>query len=380
MVNGQPVESKRLERLQEQLRLKELSALLVQSGENRRYLSGFTGSTGWLLVTPQQAALVADGRYWTQAEEQCPGVELARFIYEEHTWLGKRALLWLQDRGIKGRIGFESPIMNVSEFHKLTSEAQELGLELELIDADNLSDDLRQCKDGGELETLAKAALAADRAFRVALESFKAGIKERDFCIELEYQMARHGARKPSFDSIVAGGPNGAFPHAGVTDRVIGAGELVTVDFGAIVDGYCSDITRTIWVGELPELEQRVYATVRAAHKAALEAIEVGKMARDIDKVARDLIEEAGFGEAFKHGLGHGVGLAVHEMPSVRAISTAVLQAGMVITVEPGIYLPGQTGCRVEDTIVVTEGGADFLTHSPYQELGSYHPLESLTA
>jgi Xaa-Pro aminopeptidase len=376
VVTGQPSEIGRRERLQAVVRTKELAALLVQAGENRRYLSGFTGSSGWLVVTSERSALITDGRYWTQVKEQCPGLELVRFIPDEHVSLGKRALLWMQEEGISGQVGFESPIMNVSEHSKLVAEAESLKLAIELVPADNLTEHLRQCKDEGELETMGRAARAADRAFMSALEVFKAGIKERDFCVELEYQMAKHGARKPSFDSIVASGPNGAFPHAGVTDRVIGHGELVTVDFGALVDGYCSDTTRTIWIGELPELEQKVYRAVREAHKRALDAIRPGKLGKEIDKVARDIIIEAGFGEAFKHGLGHGVGLAVHEMPTLRSTSDNVLEMGMIVTVEPGIYLPGQTGCRVEDSVLITKDGVEYVTKSPYQELGQHHPLE----
>lgn len=376
METGQPSEAGRRERLQAVVREKELSALFVQSSENRRYLSGFSGSNGWLVVTPERTALVTDGRYWTQVEEQCPGVELVRFVPDDHVAVGRRALLWMQEEGLSGKVGFESPIMNVSEHSRVVADAAELGLSIELIPADNLTEQLRQCKDEAELETMGRAARAADRAFLAALEIFKAGIKERDFCVELEYQMAKHGARKPSFDSIVASGPNGAFPHAGVTDRVIGHGELVTVDFGALLEGYCSDTTRTIWIGELPELEQKVYRAVREAHKRALDAIRPGMLGKEVDKIARDVIIEAGFGEAFKHGLGHGVGLAVHEMPTLRSTSENVLKVGMVVTVEPGIYLPGQTGCRVEDSVVITEDGVEYVTKSAYQELTQHHPLE----
>ncbi|MEW6283595.1 MAG: M24 family metallopeptidase, partial [Candidatus Eremiobacterota bacterium] len=222
---------------------------------------------------------------------------------------------------------------------------------------------------------LRRAAAVADRAFQKALESLREGVRESDFCAELEYLMQKEGARKPSFDTIVASGPNGAFPHAGVTDRVIRAGELITLDFGVVLDGYNSDITRTVWLGELPPDQEKIYRVVRQAHRAALEVLRAGKKAGEVDAAARQVIADAGWAEAFSHGLGHGLGLAVHEMPRLRPNTETVLEAGMVVTVEPGVYLPGVGGSRVEDSVIVTETGFEYLTRSPYQERGP-HPLQ----
>ena len=371
-------EAQRIAQLQAILAQKGMPAALILNPENRHYLAGFKGSNGWLLITPDRAALITDGRYWTNVEQDCPAVELVKFVQEEHGWLGQTALRWLRDHDLH-KLGFESALLNVGDYHKLQSEASEMKLTLELVEFDGHGEQLRQVKEDVELEALRASARCADRAFRKALEIFQEGISEREFCIELEYQMCRHGARKPSFDSIVASGPNGAYPHASVTDRKIQAGELVTVDFGALVGSYCSDTTRTIWLGQLDEESARVYSTVREAQKRAVDAIRSGRIGRDIDKVARDIIAAAGYGSYFNHGLGHGVGLAVHELPSLRTVSEHVLRPKMVVTVEPGIYIPGKTGCRVEDSVVVLEDGVEYLTRSTYQELHQRHPLEGET-
>ncbi len=350
----------------------EVDAMLVSSADNRRYLSGFTGSTGWLFLSPERTALLTDGRYWTQLESECPDLEVIRYRAEDGS-MGKVLAGWLQSVEWQGRLGFESRQLTVADFEALHKDLEPLALKA----LPALVEELRQVKDGGELEALKRAAAVADQAFAKALEIFEEGISESDFCIELEYQMRKFGARKPSFDSIVASGPNGAKPHAGVTERSIRAGELVTVDFGVQLDGFMSDMTRTIWIGQLPELETTVYSTVRQAQQAAVDAVKPGLLAKDIDAVARDLIGAAGYRDAFSHGLGHGIGLAVHELPGMRSTSETELLAGMVVTIEPGIYLAGQTGCRVEDSVIVTAHGCEPITRSPKQELHHRHPREA---
>lgn len=367
--------SVRREKLLKNLESHGVNALLVATPENRRYLSGFSGSAGFLLLGPEHNQIVADGRYWAQCADQCPDLELVKFRMEEHKSLIECAAQ--QVKGDSGVLGIEGRQLVVADFQALQRALPE-GWSVQSID--DAVEQIRQCKDEQELELMRKAAQVADRAFRLALNSLKAGMQERDFCLELEYQMQKLGARKPAFDSIVASGPNGAFPHAGVTDRVINQHELITVDFGAYRDGYNSDITRTIWLGHLNERNRFIYQSVRDAQQRAVDAVKPGKTCKEIDAVARQSLIDAGLGEYFSHGLGHGIGLAVHELPGVRSTSEVVLEPGMVITIEPGVYIPGETGCRIEDSVLVTGQGCEKLTRSGYQELDQTHPLEAVGA
>lgn len=366
----------RRQRLREKLQHEQLDAQVIWSGENRYYLSGFSGSTGWLVVSAQGAHLIADGRYWNQAAQQCPEVELVKFVPDQDLWWGN-CFRALQSQNGWRRIGFEPTIATVADHKKMLELA---GSAWTWCEAEGLSESLRQCKDGFEQDKMRQAARIADRALRVALESLKVGMSEHEFCLELEYQTKKLGARKPSFDSIVASGPNGAQPHAGVTAREIRAGELITLDFGAYLDGYCSDMTRTVWLGQLDPTSKEVYKTVREAHKRALNAVAPGVATKELDRIAREVVENSPFKGMFKHGLGHGVGLMVHEKPAVRGSSSDILEPGMVITIEPGIYIdegfPVVTGCRVEDSVLVTSDGFEYLTQSPYQEIGQTHPLD----
>ena len=363
----------RREKLLAQMETLGLDAMLISTPENRRYLSHFSGSAGFLVVRPQGTALIADGRYWAQAAEECPDVELVKFRQEEHSSLIQCSARYLQ--GSSGTLGVESRQLVVGDFQALQKELPDTW---SVSPVENTVEKIRQVKDAQELVLLRKAAQTSDRAFRNALETLKSGMTEREFCLELEFQMQKLGARKPSFDSIVASGPNGAFPHAGVTDRVIQQHELITIDFGAYRDGYNSDITRTIWMGQLNERNRFIYTSVREAQRLAVEAVKPGKTCKEIDAVARQSLIGVGLGEYFSHGLGHGIGLAVHELPGVRSVSETVLEVGMVITIEPGVYIPGETGCRIEDSVVVTESGCERLTRSSYQELDQLHPLEAV--
>ncbi len=365
----------RRQKLLAQLESKGVNALLVATPENRRYLSGFSGSAGYLLLGPEHNLIVADGRYWAQCANQCPDLDLVKFRQEEFKSLVECAAAQVQ--GDSGVLGIEGKHMVVADFQAL-QRALPQGWSVQSVE--DSVETIRQCKDDSELELMRKAAQVADRAFLKALECLKAGIKERDFCLELEYQMQKLGARKPAFDSIVASGPNGAFPHAGVTDRVIEQHELITVDFGAYRDGYNSDITRTIWLGRLNERNRFLYESVREAQQRAVDAVKPGKTCKEIDAVARQSLIDAGLGDYFSHGLGHGIGLAVHELPGVRSTSEVVLEPGMVVTIEPGVYIPGETGCRIEDSVLVTADGCEKITRSDYQEIGQSHPLETVGA
>lgn len=364
----------RRDRLRATMESLGLDAMLVTSTENRRYLSDFSGSAGVLVLRANgQDQLVADGRYWTQVQEQCPDLALVRFRLEEHSSLLQCAARSLQSEG--GTVGVEGRQLVVADFLALQKDLSE---GWSVLPVEKAVEEIRQVKDADELELMRRAAQIADRAFREAMTCLKVGMTEREFCLELEFQMQKLGARKPAFDSIVASGPNGAFPHAGVTDRVIGAHELITVDFGAYRQGYNSDITRTIWLGRLSERNRLIYESVRKAQSLAVEAVRPGKTCKEIDAVARGYLNEVGLGEYFSHGLGHGIGLAVHELPGVRATTDTVLEPGMVITIEPGVYIPGETGCRVEDSVVVTESGCEKLTRSGYQDVDQSHPLEAV--
>lgn len=353
-----------------------LNGMLVTSETNRRYLSGFTGSTGWLFIGADGAGFVTDGRYWAQVEQQCPGVELVKYRSNQDRRLSVCLANWLKERGWSGKLGFEGCSLSCEDYQSLVGDlVSEDGPVTEMVSVGSSLDYLRIIKSDDEIAAIRKAASVADMAWSQALSCFRAGVTEADFCAELEYRMQKCGARKPSFDTIVASGNNGAYPHAGVTDRIIEPGEMVTVDFGALVDGYCSDITRTIWLGQLDNQSEKIWQTVRTAHDEALAQVKSGVAASKLDKIARDIITEAGFGEAFSHSLGHGVGLAVHEAPGLRAESQDILYSGMLVTIEPGIYIPGVGGCRIEDLVVVTDDGCEVLSRSPYQELTQTHPL-----
>lgn len=347
---------------------------VITSPENIRYFSGFASPDALVFVGGGRIAIVTDSRYWDQVESECPQAELVK--YPGTGSLAASLAEWMQKNKMGGRLAAEGSVradtfLQMQETFKAYGVMSGIKLESSLID------ELRLIKNAEELEAIAKAALAADMAWKCALPAFKEGISEADFCAELEYQMQKNGARKPSFDTIVASGPNGAYPHALVTDRIIKRGELVTVDFGCIVDGWCSDITRTIWIGDLDEGQLKIWQAVRKAHDTALDASRPGMTGRELDKIARDIVAEAGFDGLFKHSLGHGVGLAIHEGPGLRMTSETVLREGMTFTIEPGIYAPGTGGCRIEDLLYFTADGHRRLSLSPYQVPGQQHPLEA---
>lgn len=367
--------SARRKKLFAELSEQGLSAICAVTPRGLRYFSGFTGGEGWLFMSPELTCLVTDGRYWAQVAEQCPDIELVKFVSKEDVRHSKKLAARLKELGFAGKIGFEGSDLSYAKWK--TAEADLAEVSAVMADFGSLIDGQRVKKDSDEIEAIRKSAHAADVAWKNTVPCLKAGMTEADFCAELEYQMQKAGARKPSFDTIVASGPNGCFPHAGVTNRAIGEGELITVDFGTIVDGYCSDITRTVWLGELDKESLKIWETVRRAHDAALEAVRPGLKGTELDKIARDIIAQAGYGEYFSHSLGHGVGIEVHEEPGLRPESQTVIEAGMFVTIEPGIYIPGKGGCRIEDLVCVTKDGYDVMSRSPYQVPGQKHPQEA---
>ncbi|MEU4741726.1 Xaa-Pro peptidase family protein [Actinosynnema sp. NPDC023658] len=343
--------------LRASLRDRELDALLVTNLLNVRYLTGFTGSNAALLISADSddgAVFCTDGRYLTQAAAQVPDLE--RVIDRPCDV----ALVARAARAKRARIGFESGHVTVDGLDALTEAAGGS----RLVRAPDLVERLRLVKDDAEVEALRMACAAADRALADLIEhgGLRSGRTEREVARELESRMLDHGAAGPSFESIVATGANSAVPHHRPTDAVVHDGDLVKLDFGALVDGYHSDMTRTLVVGRAADWQRELYELVAASQAAGRAALAVGTRVADVDAAARGVIEQAGRGEEFLHGLGHGVGLEIHEAPALSKAGDGTLLPGMAVTVEPGVYLAGRGGVRIEDTLVVREGAPELLT------------------
>lgn len=337
-----------------------IDALLVTRLVNIRYLTGFTGSAAMLLVDAAGATFVTDGRYRDQSRDQLSAAGVDADIVIGLTQGEQRGAL-TRAAGAVARLGLEA---------EGVTWAQQRGYGewfpgAELIPTEGLVDGLRMVKEPGEVDRIRAACAIADDALGEVLPSMASGPTERDFALALEFAMRARGATAVSFDPIVASGPNGAKPHARPSDRPIEPGELVVIDFGCIVDGYCSDMTRTVSVGEPSPEARRLWETVLDAQQRGCAAVTVGAECAAVDRASRHVIVEAGWGESFIHGTGHGVGLEIHESPRVASTATGTLAAGHVVTVEPGVYLPGIGGVRIEDTLVVTPDGPIALTCFP---------------
>ena len=337
---------------------REVDAILISGAENRRYLSGFSGSAGYLFITGDRAHLATDFRYTEQATAQAShfNVEQVRVGWD---WL----LTQLKESGAK-RLGFEGQAMTVATYNSLVMAIEEDGglSGIELMPFSDLTDDQRSFKDSDELAMLQKAIDASDRAMEQVCPIIAEGMTEREVAWRMEMAMRDFGADGISFDTIVAAGPNGAMAHHMPTDTVIQRGQPIVIDMGAKVGGYCSDITRTVVVGEPDEMFYKIYNIVLDAQLTAIRDVKLGMSGEEADKLARDVIDDAGYGENFGHSLGHGVGLAVHEIPRVSPRSTDPLGVNSVFTVEPGIYLSGWGGVRIEDIVVLGENGATPLS------------------
>ncbi|MEX2448375.1 MAG: aminopeptidase P family protein [Solirubrobacterales bacterium] len=344
--------SERGERLAAGLGERELELMLVTEMVNVRYLTGFGGTNGACLCGPDTRLLLTDFRYTERAEAEVEGWEVVTVADD---WLGGIAAR------LPGRFGFEDDHLSVRQLERLRGKLPEGA---EPVAAGGAVEKLRRVKDRDELEAIAAAAELADEVWRWSLERGLGGRSEREVARAAEARIRELGG-DPSFPAIVAAGPNGALPHAEPGERRIGAGELVVFDMGAKLDGYCSDGTRSFAVGEPGERAREVYEVVRAAQGAALEAIRAGISGEQLDAVAREAIAAAGHGERFGHGVGHGVGLEVHEAPRLSPRSEDVLEPGEVVTIEPGVYLPGELGVRIEDLVVVGEDGCRNLSGLP---------------
>jgi Xaa-Pro aminopeptidase len=347
----------RIDRLRGLLPDAGCDALLVTHLTNIRYLTGFTGSAALLLVRADRAVFVTDGRYGDQAAEQLAGlpVEIQVTNTEQRATLGAAAA------GV-GSLGLEAD--SVSWAHQ-RRYADEWFAGMPLVATEGLVEELRVVKDAGEVARIEAAASIADEALALVRPRLAERPTEREFGLELDAAMRHLGADDLSFETICASGPNGARPHARPGPRTVTEGDLVVLDFGALVDGYHSDMTRTVMVGEPSATQRRMLEVVAAAQEAGVQAVRAGVACREVDAVCRAVITEAGWGDAFLHGTGHGVGLDIHEAPRLARTSDAVLAEGQVVTVEPGVYLPEHGGVRVEDTVLVTAEGCQRLTHSP---------------
>lgn len=336
-----------------------LDAILFSNLANIRYLSGFTGSDGALLMTRDGCRLLCDSRYTTQAAAEVVDGEVRQFS-DRYDLV--RALV--DELGLV-RVGFEAAHTTVAAFTELSARLN--GCELVSLGAD--LDQIRSCKDLDELERLSRVARLSSEALQLCLTKLGAGISEAAFAWELEAEMRRRGADGRAFDFIVASGERGAMPHGRASEKVIRSGELVTIDFGAQMAGYVSDETVTVAVGTPDRRCAEMYTVVKEAHDLAVAAVRPGISCRDLDAVARDHIRRCGYGDYFGHGLGHGVGLEVHEKPAISPRSDMTVQEGMVFTIEPGIYIPGIGGVRIEDTVVVLADGCRVLTQVPKELL-----------
>jgi Xaa-Pro aminopeptidase len=349
--------AERQERLLALLADRGLDALVVTEPANVRYLTGYVGSNGIALIGVAGRVLVTDSRYAVSAREQVQGAEVR---------IGKRDLLAdvaaaLPDVAAGGRIGVEAESLTIARHGRLVELLEGIVTE----PTRGLVEGLREIKDPDEVAVMREAAAVADRALATVLDRGIVGRSEREVAFALHAAMLDEGAEEPSFPIIVAAGARAARPHAVPGPDPIPAGTLVVIDLGAVVDGYCSDMTRTVATGPLPARLEEIYRVCLEAQEAAMAAAAPGMTAAELDAVARSVIAEAGYGEAFGHGLGHGVGLAIHEAPGVRPEGTARLRAGMAVTIEPGIYLEGEGGVRIEDLVVLGEDGGEVLSRSP---------------
>ena len=336
-------------------------ALLITRLVNIRYLTGFTGSAAFLLVRPDDLVFVTDGRYRDQSAIELAGAGVEARIRIGLTAGSQKEYLQEETAGV-ARIGLEAQAVTWAQQRKFDGEWFP---EAELVATEGLVEELRKVKDAGEVERMAEAARIADDALARVRHRLAEGPTEEEFALELDFEMRRGGATGPSFETIVASGPNGAKPHHRPSGRRIEAGELVVVDFGAIVDGYCSDMTRTLCVGQpASDTARRMVEVVAESQRAGVQAVRAGAEGKAVDEACREVIAEAGWAEAFLHSTGHGVGLEIHEDPRVASTSTDTLVAGHVVTVEPGVYLPEHGGVRIEDTMVVTDEGCTVLTNA----------------
>jgi Xaa-Pro aminopeptidase len=358
---------RRVARLREKLVEHKLDGFFISSPEtaspvNRRYLSGFTGTSAYLLITHDAAKIITDFRYWEQAEQQAPGFEVVRAVGMTANWLPGV----LEGLGGK-RLGFEASHVSYQGYRAIRKVLQDMPEEERprLAATTGLVEELRQVKDAEEIAALQAAINLGDEAFAHVAQRIEPGWTERQVAWEIEKYIREHGGDGVSFDTLVGSGHRGSMPHCFPTERALKKGEGVVIDMGVELNGYMSDLTRTIYLGKPDGEFMRIYDTVLAAQQTAIELVEAGMTGEQAHMLAHQVIDEAGHGDHFGHGLGHGIGMEVHEQPRVGKTSKDVLADGMVFTIEPGIYITEWGGVRIEDVVVLENGRARVMSHAP---------------
>jgi len=344
----------KIKKIRQQFKDLNIDSLLITNPFNRRYMSNFTGTAGVALITEEKSYFVTDFRYTEQAGKQAIGYE----VVEHSGTIQEEVKRLVEENGLK-RLGFEENDLTYAQYL-----SYEKIIQAEFVPVSNVVEKIRLIKTEDEIKILKEAADIADAAFKHIIEYIRPGLTELEVSNELEFFMRKCGATSSSFDIIVASGARSALPHGVATDKVIEKGDFVTLDFGAYYKGYVSDITRTIAVGNPSDQLKEIYQIVYDAQMKAMDEIRPGLTGKEADAIARDYIASKGYGEYFGHSTGHGIGLEVHEGPSLSKRSDLVLEAGMVVTVEPGIYLPGVGGVRIEDDTLITQSGNETFTHS----------------
>jgi Xaa-Pro aminopeptidase len=346
-----------LKRLQDKLAQDELAAFVVTSLPNVRWVSGFTGSAGTVIVTPKEAAFISDGRYTIQASEQVTEMPTHTTTTEKTLawWIGEKLSGWNI-----GKVAFEGDFVTYNGYKDWCEKLPQV----EWFGTSNLCGELAMVKTPDEIARIRKACALTDLCFDRVLRHIQVGVSELDIALEIEFFFKRQGAQL-AFDPIVVSGERSALPHGQPSDKKLEMGDFVTMDFGAKVDGYCADITRTVAVGAVSERHEEVYAQLLKAQLAAIDLAKPGTEAKALDRVAREVLSEKRLAAYFTHGLGHGLGGVVHDVGRLHATSDTILEPGQVWTIEPGVYIEGWSGARIEDDILITEEGHEILTHSP---------------
>lgn len=349
----------RLKKISEKLAKNNIDVFIISKPENQYYISGFSGE-GLTILTRYKNYIITDSRYTEQAKNEASDFE----IIEKKTGISPFSISFqIIKESDLGNIGFESHSLTVKEYDELAENFKNISL----IKTDGFIEDLRAVKDSYEIELIKSAQKITDKTFEYILDFIKPGISELDLAAELEFFMKKNGSKSKAFQTILVSGPRTSLPHGAPSERILQSGDLVTIDFGARFSGYCSDMTRTVIIGKPSKRQLAIYNTVLDAQIKAIGSIKPGLCGKDVDSVARNYISKQGFGEFFGHGLGHGVGLEIHETPNLSPKGENKLLPGMIVTVEPGIYVEGFGGVRIEDMIVITKNGFENLTNSEKQ-------------
>ena len=344
----------RVEKIQHYLNKNKIDAMLIESPINRRYVTGFTGTFGSVFITQQKAIFITDFRYVAQAKDQAKG-----FTVIENRNTAEEIGQQIEKEQIR-TLAFEEAYTSFTNYKKLQAYEN-----VELVPVIDVIEQMRMIKSAEEIERMKTAASISDKAFERILNDLQVGVSEKDICNKLEMYMREEGATSSSFDMIIASGYRSALPHGVASNKKIEQNDVVTLDFGALYEGYCSDMTRTVVVGTPPEQLEEIYHIVNDALTIGIESVKAGASCGVVDTTIRDFITEKGYGEQFGHGAGHSFGLEIHESPYFAKTSTDILKENMVMTIEPGIYIPNLGGVRIEDDVIVTATGCEIITKSP---------------